>query len=198
MFRMDKESFKARFRELYDMSGCSSITQFAKMLDMNRQSVDRYYNGERCPDAPALAQICEKMKISADWLLKLSDVKTTSAEIQNAVTALGITEAAAKKIVDPSVYGSMKDTFSSFIERDEFKDLLNDYKNLLELMKHITSDKRLVEYVSGEDYVIDNDGKVTISSPYKAISVIQSSMQLTCSYLCEDVRLERMSEITHE
>lgn len=106
--QMVKEQFKERFRGLYDLSGCSSIAEFSRRLDMNRQSVDRYYNGERCPDSSALTQICEKMKVSADWLLGLSDVKSSSSDIKDVCEITGLSEKAVEKITAVKPYRDTK------------------------------------------------------------------------------------------
>lgn len=195
---MEHDIFKDRMTELYRVSGSPSVTQFAKMIGLKRQTVDKYLNGIQKADLPSIQQICSSMNVSADWLLGLSDVMATSADIQNAVNALGISEAAAQRIVDPQVYGLKKDVLSDLLERSEFEELLNEYGNLLKLISYINSDQRLCDYLSGEDYVIEENGQVTIPSPYKAISVIQSSMQLICSYLCEGVRLKKAGEVSTE
>ena len=194
----DKDIFVTRMTELYRISGCPSVTQFAKQIGLKRQTVDKYLSGVQKADMPSIKQICMAMNITSDWLLGLSDVMSPSADIQSAVAALGITEGAARRIVDPDVYGSKREALSHLLERSEFKDLLDAYVNLLKLISYITAEKRLCDYVDGEDYIIEDNGQVTIPSPYKAISVIESSMQLTCSFLCEGVRLERAGEIVTE
>ena len=192
---MEHDIFVDRMTELYKMSGCPSVTQFANKIGLKRQTVDKYLNGIQKADMPSIKQICTAMNITSDWLLGLSDVVTPSADIQSAVAALGITEAAAQRIIDPAVYGSKKDALSNMLERSEFENLLDNYVNLLKLMSYITAEKRPCDYMTGEDYIIEDNGQVTIPSPYKAISVIQSSMQLNCSFLCEGVRLEKIGEV---
>lgn len=106
---MEKTQFNKRFRVLYDLSGCTSITQFAKILGMNRQSVDRYYNNQRIPDAKALAQICEKMNVSADWLLGLSDIRSTSYDVQTCVKTTGLSEKAIEKLTQTKPYKDLSE-----------------------------------------------------------------------------------------
>ena len=72
----DAPIIRERLWELFKLSGAANVTQFAKMLGMNRQSVDRYLNSERNPDAPSIIQICEKMNVSADWILGRSDIRS--------------------------------------------------------------------------------------------------------------------------
>ncbi len=55
-----------------------SITEFADMLGLTRQTVGYYINGDRIPDSEKLLQICQRCDVSADYLLGLtSDPKRT-------------------------------------------------------------------------------------------------------------------------
>lgn len=66
--------FQERFNQL---RGDMSITDFAALLSMSRQTVGFYLNGTRIPDVLGLRQISEKCKVSTDWLLGLSDIQST-------------------------------------------------------------------------------------------------------------------------
>lgn len=92
--------FQERFKVLYKTSGCKSLTQFAKKLGINRQSVELYYNSERCPDARRLSQICEKMNISADWLLGLSDSRILSTDKKSICVTTGLSIGEIQAIAD--------------------------------------------------------------------------------------------------
>lgn len=59
-------SLRIRLREL---QGSMSTTDFAKKLDLSRQTVGFYLNGERIPDSETLIKICTRCNVSADWLL---------------------------------------------------------------------------------------------------------------------------------
>ena len=65
--------FTERFREL---QGDRSNTEFAEFLEISRQTVGFYCNGDRIPDALTLKQIAEKCGVSADWLLGISNYPT--------------------------------------------------------------------------------------------------------------------------
>lgn len=121
-----KTTFKARFRDLYRISNCVTIKDFADYLGMNRQSVDRYYNGERLPDLPSIHQICKKMNVSADWLIDISNVYQPSADLKSVNKLTGLSAEAIEKLI--SLNGSgMDETLS-----DIFAD-----KNIDSLLKHI-------------------------------------------------------------
>lgn len=182
---MKREDFKERFRELYDLSGCSSITQFAKMLDMNRQNVDRYYNGERRPDAPALAQICEKTGVSADWLLARTDVRSSSADILNAVNTLGLSEDSIKAIIDPGGIGKYKRALSHLIVQERFKTLLENYEAYLLVADYVNHDPGESE---GENVNYDiNLENRTVTLPFEYMLDVQLDRIVnTISLICKD------------
>ena len=81
--------FQERF-ELLRKGRDLSNTEFAKFLDMSRQTVGFYLNGDRVPDALMLRQIAEKCNVSADWLLGLSDAKPLAADVKQICNYTGL------------------------------------------------------------------------------------------------------------
>lgn len=93
-----QEIFTKRFRELRKED--ETQLEFADRLNISRPTVAQYYNGMRVPDSRMLQQICQKCNVSADWLLGLSNVSATSADIQITCKTLCITETMANNIID--------------------------------------------------------------------------------------------------
>ena len=185
---MEKKTFKERFRELYDdHSGCSSISQFAKRLDMNRQSVDRYYNGERCPDAQALKQICEKMNISADWLLGLSPVRSTSVDIQNAVVSLGITEEAANSIME--INKMCGDTLSHFLEQSTVALFFHEYKKFIALLDLLDNNQN-----SKTDFESTNDDGTITLSLNQTVDFLKQQSAAAIRSICDSEAFDRQAK----
>lgn len=84
--------FQKRLNELVRDSG-KTQKDFAKdVVDVSRQSLSNYLNGERTPDCETLRQICEKCQVSADWILGLSDVRSTDTNFQSACKTFGLTD----------------------------------------------------------------------------------------------------------
>ena len=77
--------FQERFREL---QGDMTLEQFAEKLGISRQTVGFYAAGQRIPDALGVANIAEKMDVSADWLLGTSVSSKTQTVIINKRDAL--------------------------------------------------------------------------------------------------------------
>ena len=75
-----------------------TIGAFATFLGTSRQSLGYYLNGERLPDAEMVKSICEKCRVSADWLLGLSDVKKPDAELQGVCAFTGLSPEAVEAL----------------------------------------------------------------------------------------------------
>lgn len=67
---------------LKELRGAESQTAVAKRLGISQQGWARYETGKILPGAEMIRQICSKFNISADWLLGLSDVRTTTQSIE--------------------------------------------------------------------------------------------------------------------
>lgn len=83
--------FAARFSEL---RGERTQAEFAQFLGISRPTVGFYENGERIPDALLLRQIAEKCEVTTDYLVGLSDVKTTDRDLQAINNITGLSEEA--------------------------------------------------------------------------------------------------------
>ncbi|GEM_PF-1181986 len=81
--------FTKRFRELQDKR---SNTDFADFLGLSRQTVGFYCNGDRLPDVITLIQIAERCNVSTDYLLGVTDIKSTDVDIQKACGITGLSE----------------------------------------------------------------------------------------------------------
>ena len=118
--------FTERFREL---QGDRSNTEFAEFLGISRQTVGFYCNGDRIPDAMTLKQIAEKCNVSTDWLLGLSDARSTDADIRKICEYTGLSEKAVSIIsqVLNSPESSLADILSDFIEDPTFLQIIGGF-----------------------------------------------------------------------
>lgn len=83
--------FKERFTQL---RGNMTQAQFADFLGISRPTIGFYESGSRIPDAIGVRNIAEKCKVSADWLLGLSDVRSPDMDLQSACKYTGLSEKA--------------------------------------------------------------------------------------------------------
>lgn len=84
------------FRErLNILLGDMSTTDFADKVDVSRQTMGFYLNGERIPDSLTLERICKVCNVTSDWLLGLTDDQKPKP---CAVDELGLSPSVVKKI----------------------------------------------------------------------------------------------------
>ena len=69
-------------------------------MGMSRQTVGFYYNGNRIPDALGIRDIAEKCGVSADWLLGLSNIRSTDGEIKQVCKYTGLNQAALDNLME--------------------------------------------------------------------------------------------------
>lgn len=87
--------FRERLREL---QGDLSIVSFADKLNLSRQTVGFYLNGDRIPDALTLSEIAKKCGVSSDYLIGLSDISTGDPNVKNVVAFTGLSEDTVKRL----------------------------------------------------------------------------------------------------
>lgn len=96
--------FSERFSSL---RGDRTQAEFADFLDISRQTVSFYENGERIPDALALRDIALKCKVTSDWLLGLSDVRPLDIDTKQKIQDIQLdAPMATEKLNPPSYHGS--------------------------------------------------------------------------------------------
>jgi len=89
--------FQERFKNEMTIRGLNP-SQFAKLLDISQQNVHRYIAEGRTPNGDALTLICEKLKISADWLLGMTDEKETQIP-ENNKSIVGISNDSVERLI---------------------------------------------------------------------------------------------------
>lgn len=86
-----KERINQLYKELYADKN-KSISAMAKDANISPAAMNYYLSGERMPDLEGLRRICGAFNCSADWLLGLTDVRSSSEDVKTAVQHLGINE----------------------------------------------------------------------------------------------------------
>lgn len=120
--QMEAKRLPVFSQRLLELQGEMNQAKFAEVLGISRTSVCLYESGTRIPDALILRKIAQKCHVSADWLLGLSDVKSTDTDMQRVCGYTGLSEMA--------VYSLQADRFqasSDVCPSDVVDCLLSDY-----------------------------------------------------------------------
>lgn len=99
-----KEQFKKRFSELRYETGLSQV-KLGKLLKLSPATIGYYENGDRVPDIVTAARIANYFSVSVDYLLGLSDVRSTEQNIKNICKATGLSENAVDGLISAAEWG---------------------------------------------------------------------------------------------
>lgn len=95
--------FSTRLCEIMEERGENQTTLAAKITEqygiIQRQSIAQYMKGKCNPDTIRLSAICKALNVSADYLLGLSDYKTTDLDLRTVCEYLSLSESSVKGIM---------------------------------------------------------------------------------------------------
>ncbi len=137
-----KEYFSERLKKIMKEKNMTQA-ELAKKINVSRQSISLYINGDRNPDIAVLKSIAERLEVSADYLIGLSDVSSPDINMNASCEYTGLSEEAMKILVSYKEYYAIKDIdyliqadilleLSSVIEnaKDGLDELKEDIDNL--------------------------------------------------------------------
>lgn len=118
-----KEIFAKR---LVDLREKKEITQqtLADNLGITRQSLSLYEQAERTINIDLLVKISKFFDVSTDYLLGLTQTKTTDADFKSVCDYTGLSEKAVEKlckIKQKNKINALSDTISDLIENENFE-----------------------------------------------------------------------------
>ena len=182
------DGITGRLNLLYTESGLS-IDKFAKHCQVSRSAMGNYLEG-RIPETSIIIKICDACSVTSDWLLAMSDVRTPSADIQNAVKALGISEAAVLKLADPSTGHYWSGILSHMVENQQFYHLMTMYRQYLNLLKELKAED--FEYHLPEYQL---DGNNVVLSKNLAVQYLKQEVTSVMMQICEKDYQAQFSQI---
>jgi transcriptional regulator with XRE-family HTH domain len=87
----ERSPFAIRLCELMEDTNTTQ-EQLAKVISTSRQTISQYMNGDIEPKAKTFAAIAKHFKVTADYLLGLTDTPTSDPDIVNACKVTGLTQ----------------------------------------------------------------------------------------------------------
>ena len=132
--------FSKRLKELRESAGLTQ-TQLADKLDVSRGSISFYENGDRIPDIEFLARVSDEFKVSADWLIGLSSVRSIDLNVKGVCEYTGLSEESLDMVLKYKnaintaknhIIGRLGWQFNQIVSSSEFFFLMRDISRFLE------------------------------------------------------------------
>lgn len=105
----------------------------AKAIDEARETIKHWENGTRRIKAESIVKLSEHFGVTSDYLLGLSNVKSTEKSVQIACEVTGLSEAAIESLTsfDLELIPHAKKTLNALLESPHFHSLLADLSTYL-------------------------------------------------------------------
>lgn len=87
------QTFLVRFRDLFNEKGCSQ-EELGKAIGAARSTVATWLDGRTTPNANMVKSIAEYFSVSADYLLCISNTRSSDVNVKAAMEYTGLTEEA--------------------------------------------------------------------------------------------------------
>lgn len=197
------EIFAERLRELRNDTGIS-LKELANLLETTAQSLSLYERAERTINIDMLVKISKYFNVSSDYLIGLSDNKTTKAELRMVCDYTGLSKENIEviKFLKEAEY---KHIIESVINDKFFIELISGCggievfsKKLQEILnsdeyKKFQSENKLLENELSRKMDTDKDAEIMI----KMTENICKSGYFDCNILEEKIDLERYKITKH-
>lgn len=125
-------SFPDRLQDLIAESG-KSIKTLSEEIHISAGALSKYQNGYAAPGLDAIYKLAKYFNVSADYLLCLSDTRSTDLDIQSIGKMTGLSECAVKAITRREI------NLMSFIYPDEVINTIFDSPLYGDLMSRCVS-----------------------------------------------------------
>ena len=96
--QFDMKTFAERLHEVMKRDGITQ-QQLAEKLGSKRQTISQYVNGTIQPNIGKLFDIAKIFKVSADWLIGLSDTQSPDTNVQAIHNETGLSEETIEKLM---------------------------------------------------------------------------------------------------
>ena len=104
-----------RLRELINEKK-TTITNVAEVADVTRQAVSAYQDGSSQPTADTLKKIAKHFNVSVDWLLGLSETKSTDPKVKEICEYTGLSEEAIEKLHEHTEFNKNYPQYTNVLE----------------------------------------------------------------------------------
>lgn len=155
-------------------------SKLAELTGITQQTLSRYEKGERQASLDFVIHAAAVFGVSADYLLGLSDVRSTEQDIQTACEVTGLSEKAVKMLKDSAGY---KDAFyknnilpilNAMLETKDFYRIADRINAVIVSQKRITINKKITKKKVKEEFGIDGDF-VLLGTPHTTKQLVNAA-----------------------
>lgn len=97
IYKGSNSPFATRLRELMAQHGAKQ-SELAELLGVTRQSIGQYADGTSLPPVDKIIELANYYKVTTDYILGLTDVASTDAELRSVCEYTGLNEKVIKKL----------------------------------------------------------------------------------------------------
>lgn len=126
--KTDLKSIGKRIKEARNKLKMSQQELGGKCSNLKRETISYYENGSRDIKTDMLIQLAKNLNVSADWLLGLSEAKTTNPKIKEVCEYTGLSENALNKILKEKDHCCIKQ-LNQIIEDKDFWNIVDFFCN---------------------------------------------------------------------
>lgn len=130
------------FRKLMDTTPNITRSDLAEYLGVSSVAIGQYYNGDALPSMDNLIKIAQYFNVSTDYLLGLTDVKSTDADLKRTCEYTGLSEDIVRdfanfKKAKRKNNGELENSIDDYLEWNimcgTFMDIVSSLTHLIQL-----------------------------------------------------------------
>lgn len=119
-YQTENSVFATRLREIMKDRGENQTSLAEKITEqyvtIQRQTISLYMNGQSKPDTERLTAIAKVLNISVDWLLGLSEIKSTNYEVRQVCNYTGLSQVAVERLHQIATTGNTPNMVIAFLD----------------------------------------------------------------------------------
>ena len=112
------QTFLERFRDLFNEKGCSQV-ELANAIGSARGTVATWLDGKTSPNVYMVKALAEYFSVSADYLLCISDTRSSDVNVRAAMEYTGLTEEAVERLHGGFDYPENYEMHIDNVEKEE-------------------------------------------------------------------------------
>jgi transcriptional regulator with XRE-family HTH domain len=133
----ENQTFLERFRDLFNKKGCSQV-ELADAIGSYRTTVASWLDGKSAPNAYMAKALEDYFSVSADYLLCISNTRSSDVNVKAAMEYTGLTEEAVERLqggfdypeyyeidIDAAEKEENRRVVSALITSHEFENMIN-------------------------------------------------------------------------